>query len=63
MEPGITSYYGKDAAASGSGSPLGIWIVAEFPGTDKTVSRDVFGCKLYHPSATIAIIGKKLINF
>jgi hypothetical protein len=63
MEPGITSYSGKDAAASGSGPPLGIWIVPELSGTDKTVSRDVFGCRPYHVSATIAIIGKKLITF
>ncbi len=59
----VTSHSGKDATASASGSPLGIWIVAEFPGTYKTVSRDVFGCRLCHASTPIAMIGKALISF
>lgn len=62
IDPGTTSYSGKDAAF-GPGSPLGIWIVADCCGTE-SVSRDVFdACKLYHPSTPIAIIGKKLITF
>jgi hypothetical protein len=34
-----------------------------FAGTDKSVSRDVFGCRLCHASTPIAMIGKALISF